>query len=95
MVKIKVKNSGSVNLKFREDYPDGNLFIAEAEREIPFKIKRIYFSIAFIKLNSFPSRFISAWADSATFVVSPTTHQISGLTLEQYWFKLARIHGWS
>ena len=43
MNKIKVKNSGIIRLKVFKDYPDGDLFIAEARREIPFDIKRIYF----------------------------------------------------
>ncbi|MBI2064483.1 MAG: FdtA/QdtA family cupin domain-containing protein [Candidatus Yanofskybacteria bacterium] len=43
MNKIKVKNSGTIKLKMFKDYPDGDLFIAEARREIPFDIKRIYF----------------------------------------------------
>jgi hypothetical protein len=42
-MKIRVKNSGIVKLKFFEDFPDGNLFIAEARKNIPFKIKRVYF----------------------------------------------------
>jgi len=32
-----------VKLSFVKDLPDGNLFIAEARREIPFDIKRVYF----------------------------------------------------
>jgi len=43
MKKIKVKNSGIVKLKFFNDFPDGNLVIGEAEKNIPFKIKRVYF----------------------------------------------------
>ena len=42
-LKLKVKNSGLVNLKFFKDPPDGNLFIAETIRQIPFAIKRVYF----------------------------------------------------
>lgn len=41
--KIKVKNSGTIKLHFFDDFPDGNLVIGEAEKNIPFKIKRIYF----------------------------------------------------
>jgi len=41
--KIKVKNSGFVKLQFYNDFPDGNLVIAEAEKNVPFKIKRVYF----------------------------------------------------
>jgi hypothetical protein len=41
--KIKVKNSGVVKLQFYNDFPDGNLFICEAKKNIPFEIKRIYF----------------------------------------------------
>lgn len=41
--KIKVKNSGIVNLHFYDDFPDGNLVIGEALKTIPFAIKRVYF----------------------------------------------------
>ena len=42
-MKIKVKNSGAVNLRFHADFPDGDLFIAEAGKDIPFRVKRSYF----------------------------------------------------
>jgi hypothetical protein len=38
-----VANSGWVRLSHFDDLPDGNLFIAEARKEIPFPIKRVYF----------------------------------------------------
>ena len=41
--RIRVARSGFVRLRSFNDLPDGNLFIAEAQREIPFKIKRVYF----------------------------------------------------
>jgi len=41
--KIKVKNSGLIKLHFFDDFPDGNLVIGEAEKNVPFKIKRVYF----------------------------------------------------
>jgi len=41
--KIKVKNSGIVNLEFFNDFPDGNLVIGEAKKSVPFQIKRVYF----------------------------------------------------
>ena len=40
---IIVKNSGVIKLQFFNDYPDGNLVIGEAQRSVPFKIKRIYY----------------------------------------------------
>lgn len=43
MTRIKVKNSGIIKLKVRRKFPKGSLFSGEALREIPFKIKRIYF----------------------------------------------------
>ncbi len=44
MVKrVKIKNSGIIKLQRYNDYPDGNLIIAEANRIIPFKIKRVYY----------------------------------------------------
>jgi len=43
MQKLKVKNSGYVILESFNDYPDGELFIAEAKKNIPFSIKRVYF----------------------------------------------------
>lgn len=41
--KLKVKNSGIIKLHFFNDFPDGNLVIGESDRNIPFKIKRLYF----------------------------------------------------
>lgn len=41
--KIKVKNSGIIKLQFFDDFPDGNLVIGEAKKNIPFEIKRIYY----------------------------------------------------
>jgi hypothetical protein len=41
--KIKVKNSGIVKLQFFNDFPDGNLVIGEARKNVPFSIKRVYF----------------------------------------------------
>lgn len=40
---ISVKNSGLVRLQYFEDYPDGNLAIGEALKNIPFGFKRFYF----------------------------------------------------
>lgn len=40
---IRVANSGVVRLQSVPDLPDGNLYIAEFRREIPFAIKRVYF----------------------------------------------------
>lgn len=40
--KIRVRNSGLVTLQHVEDYPDGNLYIGEALRNIPFKVKRFF-----------------------------------------------------
>jgi hypothetical protein len=42
-LKLKVSQAEVVALKFFKDSPDGNLFIAEARRQIPFAIKRVYF----------------------------------------------------
>lgn len=42
-LKIRVQRSGLVKLQFFKDLPDGNLFIAEARRNIPFDIERVYF----------------------------------------------------
>lgn len=41
--KIKVKNSGILKLQFYNDFPDGNLVIAESKKNIPFDVKRIYY----------------------------------------------------
>ena len=41
--KIKVKNSGIIKLQFFDDFPDGNLVIGEARRNVPFDIKRVYY----------------------------------------------------
>jgi hypothetical protein len=42
-LKLRVRNSGLVPIKFFKDLPDGNLFIAESGRQVPFPIKRVYF----------------------------------------------------
>ncbi len=41
--KIKVKNSGIIKLQLFNDFPDGNLAIAEAKKSVPFEIKRVYY----------------------------------------------------
>lgn len=46
---LVVKNSGLIRLQYFEDYPDGNLAIGEALKNVPFEIKRFYF------INSFRS----------------------------------------
>src|SRR3989344_7119224 len=44
LLKIKVKNSGVVKLQtFIDKNGDGDIFIAEATKNIPFKIKRVFF----------------------------------------------------
>jgi len=44
MIKIKVKNSGIIKLQtIRDKDGDGDMFIAEATKNIPFKIKRVFF----------------------------------------------------
>ena len=40
---LRINGARAVKLSFVKDLPDGNLFIAEARREIPFDIKRVYF----------------------------------------------------
>jgi hypothetical protein len=42
-LKLRVRQSGIVRLQCFKDLPDGNLFIAEVNRHVPFDIKRIYF----------------------------------------------------
>lgn len=42
-LKLKVKNSGIVRVSSFNDYPDGNLYIAESGRNLPFRIKRVYY----------------------------------------------------
>ena len=42
-LRINVQRSGLVRLQFFKDLPDGNLFIAEAGKQVPFEIKRVYF----------------------------------------------------
>tara|TARA_Y100000310_G_scaffold335090_1_gene416278 strand:+ start:709 stop:1185 length:477 start_codon:yes stop_codon:yes gene_type:complete len=43
MESILVKNSGYIKLKKYDDGPDGSLSIVEQLRDIPFKIKRVYY----------------------------------------------------
>jgi dTDP-4-dehydrorhamnose 3,5-epimerase-like enzyme len=40
---IKVENSGVIKLQYVDDFPDGALVIGEAQKNIPFDIKRIYY----------------------------------------------------
>ena len=40
---MKVKNSGVIRLQFFRDYPDGDLYIGESSKSVPFEIKRVYF----------------------------------------------------
>lgn len=39
---IDLENSGIFILQVVKDYPDGNLYIAEAQKDTPFEIKRVY-----------------------------------------------------
>ncbi len=43
MQELIVKNSGYIELKKIKDDSDGNLVIAEANKDIPFDIKRVYY----------------------------------------------------
>ena len=43
MQKISVKNSGEIRLQTFDDRRDGRLFIGEAMKNVPLKIKRFYF----------------------------------------------------
>jgi dTDP-4-dehydrorhamnose 3,5-epimerase-like enzyme len=43
MKKIKVKNSGIIEIQSFDNFPDGYLAIGEARKNIPFNIKRFYF----------------------------------------------------
>lgn len=42
-LQLRVRHSGLIRLQFYKDLPDGNLFIAEAGRQVPFPIQRVYF----------------------------------------------------
>ncbi|MEA2112494.1 MAG: FdtA/QdtA family cupin domain-containing protein [Patescibacteria group bacterium] len=42
-IKIKVRHSRIIKLQSYNDFPDGNLVIAESKKNIPFEIKRVYF----------------------------------------------------
>lgn len=42
-IKLRVRNSGVIELKRVIDERDGVLCIAEAERQIPFPIRRVYY----------------------------------------------------
>ncbi len=50
-IKIKVKNSGLIKISVRKD-KRGNLFAAEALRQIPFLIRRVYFLTDFKNSNT-------------------------------------------
>ena len=40
---LRVKQAGMVALQFVSDFPDGNLFIADGRKHVPFEIKRVFF----------------------------------------------------
>lgn len=42
-LQLRVRHSGLLALQCFKDLPDGNLFIAEAGRQVPFPIRRVYF----------------------------------------------------
>jgi len=42
-LQLRVRHSGLLPLEFFKDLPDGNLYIAEAGRQVPFPIERVYF----------------------------------------------------
>ncbi len=42
-MKVETENSGIVELQAFKDPPDGDLFIGEALKNIPFEIRRLYF----------------------------------------------------
>ena len=42
-IKLKVKNADLVKLQVIDDHPDGRLIIGESNKNIPFKIKRVFF----------------------------------------------------
>lgn len=39
---IDLKNSGIIRTQVVKDYPDGNLYIAETSKDLPFVIRRVY-----------------------------------------------------
>src|SRR3979490_2515252 len=41
--RLKVRNARIVTLQVFKDLPDGNLFIAESRKQLPFGIERVYF----------------------------------------------------
>ena len=42
-LKLNIKNSGIVRVGSFNDYPDGNLYIVESKRNIPFHVRRVYY----------------------------------------------------
>lgn len=44
---MKIKNSGSIKLKYINDYPDGKLIISEIKKNLKFNPKRIYWITEF------------------------------------------------
>ncbi len=42
-IRIRVKNSGVVKLAAHKDPKRGDLFVAEAKKNVPFPIRRVYF----------------------------------------------------
>jgi len=43
MKNFDLKDSEIINMQYFEDFPDGNLYIGEGLKNIPFNIKRVYY----------------------------------------------------
>lgn len=69
-LQLRVRQSGLLALKFFKDLPDGNLFIAEAGRQVPFEIKRVYFINTLANPKAVRGRHAHRQLEQAIFCIS-------------------------
>lgn len=69
-LQLRVRHSGVLPLQFFKDLPDGNLFIAEAGRQVPFAIKRIYFINTLANPKAVRGKHAHRKLDQAIFCIS-------------------------
>ncbi len=67
---IRVQHSGVVRLQCFDDSPDGLLVIAEAERSVPFQVRRIYVITALQNGNAVRGRHAHRTLEQCIFCIS-------------------------
>jgi dTDP-4-dehydrorhamnose 3,5-epimerase-like enzyme len=84
-LKLRVKRSGVIKLQVFRDLPDGNLFIAESRKHIPFDIKRVYFINNLANSKAIRGRHAHKRLEQVIFCVSGSfvLHLDDGLTKQR------------